>query len=161
MEDQEVSILVVGSEEFGGVVIRILKNAYPRGFIRSVIWEAATPIWCSRLFQETNLFILEMFRQYPTGFRAEGLITAAQIVRSGARPFVVGPFPPDAIGNYSHIKASATRSEWFWSVDDGGTLTERVSLAISTRLSVQGTIDLTNAARVAIKQDELLLVNHR
>jgi hypothetical protein len=162
MESKAASILIVGSEDFGDVAKRVL-NATLAGenFVRSVSWEAATPIWSHRLFQETDLFVLELFRQYPTGFRPEGLITASLIVRKGARPLVVGPFKFPWIEKDSGVNSSSACSNWYWAVDDGASLTARASLAIRTTLSETDKTHLAEAAKIAVMDDGKLFVLHR
>lgn len=161
MRSNAASILIVGSDGFGDVAVRALKATLTGdNFVRSVSWEAATPIWSNRLFQETDLFVLELFRQYPTGFRPEGLITAALVVRKGARPLVVGPFRFPWIEKDSGINAS-TCSNWYWAVDDGASLATRASFAIRTTLSESDKTNLADAAKIAAMDDGKLFVLHR
>ncbi|MCC7336423.1 MAG: hypothetical protein IT422_15140 [Pirellulaceae bacterium] len=93
MFQRDVSVLVIGTDDFGRVIEQsVLTACTVDSFVRHTTWESAMAIWTPRLFQLTDLFILEMFRQYDTGFRAEGLATAALIAEHGAMPLVVSPF---------------------------------------------------------------------
>jgi hypothetical protein len=177
MAGDATSILIVGSEEFGQVAEGVLKTTLPASsFVRSVSWEAATPIWSNRLFQETDLFILEMFRQYPTGFRAEGLIAGAMIAEKGAKPLIVSPFQIDALnattlGNLA-ISDGAVNGRagsgnpfsqlvWFWSVNDGDTLINRAELALGTNIAEHDIQLLLQVADGATKNDQLYLMLHK
>lgn len=93
MFQRDLSILIIGAEDFGRVMERCLSLVCSSGsFVRNVAWEQSSAIWSPRLFQQTDLFVIEMYRQYTTGFRAEGVATAALILENGALPLIVAPF---------------------------------------------------------------------
>jgi len=68
-----------------------------------------------RLLGGTDLFVLELWRTYPTGLRAEGLAVAEELIRQRARPLVVSPL---ALGNESGVP-------WYWDLGSEDSLGAR------------------------------------
>lgn len=65
-----------------------------------------------RLLGGTDLFVLELWRTYPTRLRAEGLAVAEELIRQRARPLVVSPL---ALGGESGVP-------WYWDLESEDSL---------------------------------------
>lgn len=95
-------LLIVGdTQQFGRTISLILDDAGNKKWtIRHTTYEAFRGMLSPQLFKETDLFILDLWRSYPTGIRAEGIAAAEQLARQNARFLVVSPL---SIGQGEHI----------------------------------------------------------
>lgn len=86
-------LLIVGdTPQFGRTISLILDDAPNQKWtIRHTTYEGFRGMLSPRLFQETDLFVLDLWRSYPTGIRAEGIAVADQLARQHAKSLVVSP----------------------------------------------------------------------
>jgi hypothetical protein len=86
-------LLIVGdTPQFGRTISLILDDAQNQKWtIRHTTYEGFRGMLSLRLFQETDLFVLDLWRTYPTGIRAEGIAVAEQLARQHAKSLVVSP----------------------------------------------------------------------
>jgi hypothetical protein len=111
------NLLIVGDTlHFGRVVAAILGNgALGAARQRHTTYEGFRGMLSPRLLACTDLFVLELWRTYPTGLRAEGLAVAEELIRQRARPLVVSPL---ALGNESGVP-------WYWDLGSEDSLEVR------------------------------------
>ncbi len=86
-------LLIVGdTPQFGRMISLILDDAQGQKWsIRHTTYEGFRGMLSSRLFQETDLFVLDLWRSYPTGIRAEGVAVAEQLAKQHAKSLIVSP----------------------------------------------------------------------
>lgn len=85
-------LLIVGdTPQFGRTISLILEPQNQKWSIRHTTYEGFRGMLSPRLFQETDLFVLDLWRTYPTGIRAEGIAVAEQLARQHAKSLVVSP----------------------------------------------------------------------
>lgn len=111
------NLLIVGdTPHFGRVVAAILGNgALGPARQRHTTYEGFRGMLSPRLLGSTDLFVLELWRTYPTGLRAEGLAVAEELIRQRARPLVASPL---ALGSESGVP-------WYWDLASEDTLEAR------------------------------------
>lgn len=111
------NLLIVGdTHHFGRVVAAILgSGALAASRQRNTTFEGFRGMLSPRLLGSTDLFVLELWRTYPTGLRAEGLAVAEELIRQRVRPLVVSPM---ALGNESSVL-------WYWDLASPDSLADR------------------------------------
>jgi hypothetical protein len=85
---RQLEVMIVGDTlAFGGVIRKIMENALKSSVaIRHTTYDRFRGMLTPRLIKTTQLFILELWRTYSTGLRAEGLAVAEQFMRLGTWP---------------------------------------------------------------------------
>lgn len=79
------------------------------------------------LVEETDLFILELFRHYPGGTRAEGVTLAQRLALRGKASLIVSP-----------LYVPALQQSGYWDVACGDTLEERIQKFVANpRLALE------------------------
>lgn len=91
-------LLIVGdTPQFGRTISLILDDLQQRSWaIRHTTWDGFRGLLSPRLLRETDLFVLDLWRSYPTGLRAEGVAVAEQLNRNHAKSLIVSPLSLDA-----------------------------------------------------------------
>ena len=86
-------VLIVGdTAAFGRVISAIMDSEdLDRPIIRHTTYDSFQGMLIPRVLRETNLFVLELWRTYSTGLRAEGLAVAEELIRQRSLPLVVSP----------------------------------------------------------------------
>jgi len=86
-------ILIVGDTLlFSQTVGRILSAQTPTPWlIQQTTYDRFGSLLSPRLFQATSLIILDLWRTYPTGLRAEGLAVAETLARLQLKALIVSP----------------------------------------------------------------------
>ena len=110
-------IMIVGDTmAFGTMLAAILKGSELAPVrLRHTTYESFRSMLSPRMIRGTDLFILELWRTYPTGLRAEGVAVAEELIRHRARPLVVSPLSFGSDANLS----------WYWDVACGDSLSDR------------------------------------
>lgn len=88
-----------------------------RAAIFSLIYSNCIRQLTSDLIAQTDLFVLELFRQYPGGLRAEGVALAEKLARRGKRSLIVSPL----------FLAQHLRCDCYWDVASKDSLAARVA----------------------------------
>jgi len=90
--------LVIGDTRAFGRVIRTLLEPIvaQTGPLTETTYDDCRGLLTGRVLQGTALFVLELWRSYPTGWRAEGVAVAEQLMRIGALPLIVSPLSQGA-----------------------------------------------------------------
>lgn len=126
------NLLIVGdTPHFGRVMAAILGNGtLGAARQRHTTYEGFRGMLSPRLLAGTDLFVLELWRTYPTGLRAEGVAVAEELIRQRARPLVVSPL---ALGNESGVP-------WYWDLGSEDSLEARCAglLRMPPRRGIQG-----------------------
>lgn len=99
-------VLIVGdTAAFGRVISAIMESEdLDRPIIRHTTYDSFQGILIPRVLRETDLFVLELWRTYSTGLRAEGLAVAEELIRQRSLPLVVSPL----------AFAEALDLAWYW-----------------------------------------------
>lgn len=110
-------IMIVGdTPAFGKMVAAILRSGEIETVrLRHTTYESFRGMLSPRLIRGTDLFILDLWRTYSTGLRAEGLAVAEELIRHRALPLVVSPL---SFG-------SETSLSWYWDVASADALGDR------------------------------------
>ena len=86
------SCAVGDSQAFGRTISAIRSDeAGDRWRIRHVTYEGFRGLLSERLLRETDLFVLDLWRTYPTGLRAEGGAVAEELAKQRCRSLIVSP----------------------------------------------------------------------
>ncbi len=89
---QEIQIFVIGDRPaFGRVVSHLLAIDVPDWDIRYATYEQSRALWGQDVLRKTSLFVLELFRRYPSGLRAEGIGVARKLMEEGRRFLIISP----------------------------------------------------------------------
>lgn len=89
---QHQEILLLGDRpEFGSVVSKLLKEPFPSAHISFATYDVGKGMMTSRRLAGTNLFILDLWRQYTCGLRAEGIATAKILQRRQVAHLIISP----------------------------------------------------------------------
>jgi len=119
--------LIIGDTRAFGSVIRALLEpiAVQTGPVTETTYEDCRGVLTSRMLRETALFVLELWRSYGTGWRAEGVAVAEQLMRIGAAPLIVSPL---SLGG--KLDASC-----YWDLASRDDLAERIATALQAGVS--------------------------
>lgn len=96
-------LLIVGdTPQFGRTVSQILAAGDSLAWsIRHTTYDGFRGMLSPRLLRETDLFVLDLWRSYPTGIRAEGVAVAEQLSRHHSKSLIVSPLSISAEGGIS------------------------------------------------------------
>jgi hypothetical protein len=88
-----VEVLIIGNTPaFGRVTAMAVKShRLQQVNLRHCVFADLGSILTPGLIRGTELFIVELWRVYRTGLRAEGLAVAEELLRQGATPLIVSP----------------------------------------------------------------------
>lgn len=114
--------LVIGDTRDFGRVIRVLLEpiAVQTGPVTETTYEDCRSLLTQRVLQVTSLFVLELWRSYTTGWRAEGVAVAEQLMRIGAAPLIVSPL---SLGEKLRVSC-------YWDLASGDTFTARAAMTL-------------------------------
>ena len=91
--DGEVRLLIVGDTAlFGQTISQLLSTRTPASWsIRQTTYDRFASLLSPRLLRNTDLAILDLWRRYPSGLRAEGIAVAETLARLRLKALVVSP----------------------------------------------------------------------
>jgi len=90
---ERADIFIIGDRpEFGRVVSELIRQGEPEWGVRHATYEQSRGIWGRTLLKENDLFVLELFKRYETGLRAEGIGVARKLLEAGTSFVIVAPF---------------------------------------------------------------------
>jgi len=91
--DEGQRILIVGDTPlFSQAIAGILSNLTPTPWqIQQTTYDRFSSLLSPRLLQATNLIIVDLWRTYPTGLRAEGVAVAETLARFQLKALIVSP----------------------------------------------------------------------
>lgn len=91
--DEGQRILIVGDTPlFSQAIAGILSNLTPTPWqIQQTTYDRFSSLLSPRLLQATNLIIVDLWRTYPTGLRAEGVAVAEALARFQLNALIVSP----------------------------------------------------------------------
>jgi hypothetical protein len=91
--DSEARLLIVGDTPlFNQTISRLLSVRTPASWsLRQTTYDRFSSLLSPRLLQDNDLAVLELWRRYPGGLRAEGLAVAETLARLQLRALVVSP----------------------------------------------------------------------
>jgi len=72
------------------VLIRHARAVFGENSVRGFLY-SQSEVYLPRLLDECELFILELFRNYPGGLRAEGVALGNNLVQRGKRTLIFSP----------------------------------------------------------------------
>ncbi|MDR3089132.1 MAG: hypothetical protein LBU39_04865 [Desulfobulbaceae bacterium] len=110
---QRRGIFIIGDSPIFGRALRLSLEAHGRTPIRDATYE--TLVLTPAVFAETALFVIELWRKYPTGLRAEGLAVAEELRRCGTAALVVSSL---SLGNGIY-------GAWYWDIASPDSMAER------------------------------------
>jgi hypothetical protein len=118
-------VVIVGDTlAFGKVLASLLNEGVGQPFhIRHATYENFGRMLGPRILRDTGLFVLELWRTYPTGIRAEGLAVAKELAWWKVPCLVVSPLTLGA-----EVKAS-----WYWDLGSSESLGERCGKLLRAR----------------------------
>ena len=76
------------SQTIGGILSALTPTPWQ---IQQTTYDRFGSLLSPRLFQTTSLIILDLFRTYPTGLRAEGVAVAETLARFQLKALIVSP----------------------------------------------------------------------
>lgn len=144
---QPPDVLVVGDTAvFSRVVASIIADNPARwDRIRYVTYDGFRGMLNPRLLRETDLFIFDLWRTYPTGIRAEGLVVAEELLRLRSRALVVSP-----------LSLSAENSpRWYWDLSATDSIQERCKEMVQKGFSFSHSAKRSSAELRQIMHDYL------
>jgi hypothetical protein len=99
-------VMIVGdTHAFGKVMSEIkARGGSTVAPIRRSTYERFSGMLTQRMLRETDLFVLELWRTYPTGLRAEGLAVAQELRRLRSKALVISPL----------FVAGEVNLPWYW-----------------------------------------------
>jgi len=110
-------LILCDTRAFGAVTCALLEPVVAEAEpIRAATYERAPNLLTPRTIKETALFIAELWRGYPTGWRAEGLAVAEQLTRLGANVLIVSP-----------LSLGIDAAESYWDLASTDSLATRVN----------------------------------
>ena len=137
-------LLLVGDTPlFCQTIAAILSAAAePSWAIRQTTYARFASILSPRLLQDTDLTVLDLWRRYPSGLRAEGLAVAETLARLGGKALVVSPL------------ALPVRPEdsSYWDLASGVCLPERIRQLLLDTLPAPGLPDHIKQALAPFQQ---------
>lgn len=112
-------IVVVGdTPAFGKTVAAILTHSDSTARLRHTTYENFIGLLTPRLIRDTDIFLLELWRTYPMGLRAEGMSVAEVLIQRRAVPLVISSL---AFGPELDLP-------WYWDLGSVDTLVQRCQL---------------------------------
>ncbi len=126
-------LAITDRESLGAAVQRLLRAKLGNAVAVSAFtyFESLTFLTPERV-ADTDLFVLELFRHYQGGLRAEGMVLAQRLVRRGKRTLVISPL---SLGRQKNCRG-------YWDVASSDTLAERLQeLILSGHLTPQSEWD--------------------
>jgi hypothetical protein len=133
VKTQPAEILIVGdTPAFGRTISAIVRgSARQLNRFRHTTYASLRGILSPRLLRETDLFILELWRSYSTGLRAEGLAVREELSKHRVRSLVISPLS----------LASEVDQAWYWDIGAQETLPHRCERLLINRVGITPTSD--------------------
>lgn len=118
--------MIVGdTPTFGHTVTKILKMESRDAWdIRHTTYPSLRGILTPRFLREIDCFVLELFRTYPTGIRAEAIPVAEELGRLQVRTMIVSPL---ALGEIA-------AADGYWDTGTHGRISDRIERLLGDRV---------------------------
>jgi hypothetical protein len=103
-------LVLTNANPLGNVIFDLAKNGLGADarIFRMTYSDCVTQL-SRELIEETDLFVVELFREYPGGLRAEGVFLAERMVRRGKRALIISAvFLAQQLGCHSYWDVSST-----------------------------------------------------
>lgn len=103
-------LVVTNAESLGQVLLRLMEQELDANVrILRLTYSDCINQLTRDLIVQTDFFILELFRQYPGGLRAEGLALAERFARHGKGSLIISPlFLAQQVGCHLYWDASSS-----------------------------------------------------
>jgi hypothetical protein len=91
MNPREASVAVItDGESLCDVLMRHAKAVFGEHNVRGFLY-SESDVYLPRLMEECDCFVLELFRNYPGGLRAEGVALGSNLAQRGKRVIIFSP----------------------------------------------------------------------